>query len=324
MKARGSNSSASCLTAVFYSWLRACIIALVNDKRPWYERTAVASLRRLQLNRFPYLVYRVSPVLGKASVRIWYQYMSRLDKRREMVFMNYGYAGLDDVPPPVLLEPDEGDRYCLQLYHHLTNGIRLAGSDVLEVGSGRGGGCSYVARYLDPRSVTGLDLAQLAVDFCARKYAATGLRFVHGDAEALPFHDGEFDVVVNVESSHCYVSMSRFLSEVRRVLKPGGFLLFADVRPGDGLKTLRSQIDRSGFEVIREELITANVLRALELDEERKIQLIGDRVPWFVRSLFREFASTRGSATYKSFLKRRWEYVSYTLRSPSKPGEQPA
>jgi ubiquinone/menaquinone biosynthesis C-methylase UbiE len=286
-------------------------------EKPWYERAVEVGLRRLQLHRFPYLVYRISPGLGRVSVRAWYQHISRLDKQHNMTFMNYGFAGLDGAPPPALFAQDERDRYGIQLYHHLTSGIEMAGRDVLEVGSGRGGGCSYIARYVGPRSVTGLDVAGRAVDYCTSHHATAGLRFVQGDAEALPFAEGSFDVVINVESSHYYASMPRFLSEVRRVLRAGGLLLFTDFRTGRGLDTLRQQVAGSGFEVVREELITANVLLALQLDEERKLELINSKVPWLVRKVFKEFASTRGTATYESFNRRHWEYISFILRKPA-------
>ena len=285
--------------------------------KPWFERAVEAGLRRMQLHRVPYLVYRISPGLGKISVRVWYQYITRFDKHHEMVFMNYGFAGIDGAPPPILLEKDEADRYCIQLYHHLAGSIDMAGRDVLEVGSGRGGGSSYIARYLGPRSVTGLDVASRAVDYCSSHHVVPNLRFVQGDAESLPFSDASYDVVVNVESSHYYASMPRFLVEVRRVLRPGGFFLFTDFRPGRGRESLRRQIAGSGFEVMREKLITANVLRALQLDEERKVALIKSKVPWFVRKVFSEFASTTGTATYEGFRKRHWEYISLVLRKPA-------
>ena len=95
-----------------------------------------------------------------------------------MTFMNYGYAELADVDRLALDPSDEVNRYCIQLYHHLTSAVDIVGRDVLEVGCGRGGGSDFIARYLKPRSVTGLDIAHKAVDFCNSHYSVKGLSFV--------------------------------------------------------------------------------------------------------------------------------------------------
>jgi SAM-dependent methyltransferase len=50
-------------------------------------------------------------------------------------------------------------------------------------------------------------------------------------------------IAINVEASHCYADVPRFLAEVQRVLTPGGLLLFADFRRRDPeFNTLRRQI----------------------------------------------------------------------------------
>merc|ERR1719335_1617700 len=46
----------------------------------------------------------------------------------------------------------------------------------------------------------------------------------------LPFADGSMDVVLCIESSHCFADFERFLAEVRRVLRPGGRFSLADLR----------------------------------------------------------------------------------------------
>ena len=56
------------------------------------------------------------------------------------------------------------------------------------------------------------------------------MTFQQGDAENLPFDAEQFDVVLNVESSHTYPQMEKFLSEAHRVVQPGGHFLFADIR----------------------------------------------------------------------------------------------
>ena len=273
--------------------------------------------QRLRLNELPSQVFSLSPAVGLAIVRLWYHYLTYLDRDHEMTFMNYGYADTDpDAPLPALDQKDEGNRYCIQLYEHLTSGIDLMGRDVLEIGCGRGGGASFVARYLKPATLTGIDIASKAVEFCNRNFGTAGLTFARGDAEALDFGRDSFDAIINVESSHYYRSMPLFLAEVRRVLKAGGWFLLADFRKRDAIPALRRQLAEAGFEVVRETNITDNILRALELDNDRKLALIHKRVPWLFRKTFKEFASTRDSATYESFSKARWEYLSFVLRRP--------
>jgi ubiquinone/menaquinone biosynthesis C-methylase UbiE len=100
--------------------------------------------------------------------------------------------------------------------------------DVLEIGSGRGGGAAYLAHRLAPRRLAGLDVSAAATALARRRHGSVPpLEYRQGDAEALPFGVETFDLVLNVESAHCYASIPRFLAEVHRVLRPGGELLFA-------------------------------------------------------------------------------------------------
>src|SRR5262249_34888659 len=145
-------------------------------------------------------------------------------------FMNYGYAPSEQEKKLKLNPEDEIHRHPIQLYHYLTSKIEIEGKDVLEIGSGRGGGCNYIKRYFNPRKVTGLDIASNAVEFSRKTHRQKGLYYKQGNAEDLPFEDNYFDVVINVESCHAYGSVPKFLSEVYRVLTDGGYFLCTDLR----------------------------------------------------------------------------------------------
>ena len=91
---------------------------------------------------------------------VWRACYGALAKRvptPDWAFMNYGYAtaAADADTIPRLQPSDERDRLCIQLYLHAIDHADLRGKDVLEVGSGRGGGASYISRYLQPRAMTG-------------------------------------------------------------------------------------------------------------------------------------------------------------------------
>src|SRR5437764_15018685 len=91
----------------------------------------------------------ISPSLGRAMIRSWYQMLVVLDREREISFMNYGYADIDPSTKELKLGEGEGaNRFCIQLYQHVAGAVDLSGKNVVEVGSGRGGGASYIARHL--------------------------------------------------------------------------------------------------------------------------------------------------------------------------------
>ncbi len=214
----------------------------------------------------------------------------------DWTFMNYGYVPLDGDPRCIELQAgDETERTCAQLYHRVAAGMDLAGTDVLEVSSGRGGGASYIHRYLDPRSTTGLDISGQQVAFCRRVHRAPGLEFEQGDAESLPFADASFDAVVNVEASFCYGDIDRFFAEVRRVLRPGGHFLYADLRLAHEVEGFMAALERSGLDGLEAEDITGNVVAALKIDGARRARWTDERSPAILRSIMRTFGGAEGS-----------------------------
>ncbi|HUF37146.1 MAG TPA: class I SAM-dependent methyltransferase [Anaerolineales bacterium] len=261
------------------------------------------------------LVDRLFPSIAYNFSKRWFEFLSSRDSGRHMLFMNYGYEAEQPVP---LSEADEPDRYSIQLYHRVAGGVDLSGLDVLEVGSGRGGGASYVRRRLGPARVVGVDLAESAVDFCRGHYAVPGLTFQRGDAEALAFPDGSFDAVINIESSSCYERPERFFAEVGRVLRPGGHFLYADVRARDGFPEWERQLAASGLEELEREDITERVLAALDRDSGRRRRLIVAMVPWGLRRVFTEFAAVPGSKYfYEAMIRGEKVYRRHVYRKPN-------
>jgi SAM-dependent methyltransferase len=257
---------------------------------------------------------RVSPRFRRLMMKSWYETLVVLDRERDITFMNYGYSGLDTSTNEIALnDGEQANRYCIQLYHHLAAAIDLKGKDVVEVGSGRGGGASYIARYLRPRSMKGIDFSKKAIEFCRKYYSVDGLSFSQGDAENLPLADSSVDVIVNLESSHCYGSMTKFLSEVYRVLRPDGHFLFSDHRDHDKLNLLREQLKASGLRLVKETDITLNVVRALDLDNDRKQRMIVQKCPRVLRREAEEFAAMKGTRAYRTFKSGYSRYLSFVL-----------
>jgi ubiquinone/menaquinone biosynthesis C-methylase UbiE len=255
------------------------------------------------------------PGFRKITAKWMYQAMGRFLKQEHWTYMNYGYATINGHEMiPELDSADEAYRLSFQLYHHLAQEIDMENKSVLEVGSGRGGGASMIKKYHKAKNVTGLDYSGLAVKLSNKNLGREGLVFIKGDAEKLPFRKETFDAVINVESSHCYDSMTDFLYEVKKVLRPGGHFLFTDFRYSHEIDELENHLHESGMKILKKRDITTNVLRALDEDHDRRMQVISENVPRpFIRQ-FREFAGVKNSVVYKQFENRNSVYLSYVLQ----------
>lgn len=106
------------------------------------------------------------------------------------------------------------------------------GRTVLDLGCAGG----FMAEALARRGaqVTGIDPAEGAVASARAHAAAEGLaiRYDTGMGEALPYRDATFDAVVCVDVLEHVTDLDAVLTEVERVLRPGGWFLFDTINTG--------------------------------------------------------------------------------------------
>jgi SAM-dependent methyltransferase len=254
--------------------------------------------------------------IRKAIWRLWYPFLTRRLREDDVLFLNYAYEEDPFMALPLLRE-DEPNRACIQLYHHVACQVALAGRKVLEISCGHGGGASYLTRTFRPQQYTALDLNPVGIAFCRKRHVVDGLAFIQGDAEDLPFSAKSFDVIINIEASHCYPRFSTFLTEVARVLRPGGFFLYADFRFNDGIATWEQALATSPLRLIGRKNINAEVLRGMNLNSRRSLKLIERHLPGFLHSLGRDFAGVAGSRIYQALERNEVAYRSGCLQKPT-------
>lgn len=111
------------------------------------------------------------------------------------------------------------------------------GDHILDVGSGIGGPARYVATRFGCR-VTGIDLTP---EFCDVARHLTRLlrlddrvRFEVANALSMPFPDAAFDGAYSINVAMNIADKGAFYRELHRVLKPGGWLVLAEIVKGQG------------------------------------------------------------------------------------------
>lgn len=95
---------------------------------------------------------------------------------------------------------------------------------------------------------TGLDLSQIMLSQCQQFMSSkkVPIDLIIGDATFLPFSDGYFDVALNYGAINGYSNIKKALSEMSRVVKTGGKVLFLD----EQLYSEASSIERIYFKKV--------------------------------------------------------------------------
>ncbi|MBI5451593.1 MAG: malonyl-ACP O-methyltransferase BioC [Gammaproteobacteria bacterium] len=128
--------------------------------------------------------------------------------------------------------------------------LRATPTQIADIGAGTGTLTAALARRYPSAQLLALDLAPQMLQLTRRRqpWRSRVLRRMHcicGDAEALPLATQRFDMLISSLTMQWCNDLDRTLQEFRRVLRPGGVLMFATFGP-DTLRELRhcwSQVD---------------------------------------------------------------------------------
>lgn len=157
--------------------------------------------------------------------------MSDLDEIRAAYgeYTAHGRERLWDVRNPgfARLAADR-DRRIVEL---VASSLPSAGGRVLDVGCGTGHGRVVVGEAAPDVDYVGLDLLEDRIE--QSRASHPGSEFVVASADAMPFPDGSFDVALAVtlfSSLPTPALEERVAAEIARVLRPGGWLVWYDIR----------------------------------------------------------------------------------------------
>ncbi|MCY7293598.1 MAG: class I SAM-dependent methyltransferase, partial [Ferruginibacter sp.] len=96
---------------------------------------------------------------------------------------------------------------------------------VLDIASGEGYGSNLIAGHAS--QAIGVDICPDAIARANTKYKKNNLKFLEGSADAIPLANAFADVVVSFETLEHHDKHEEMLAEVKRVLKPDGFLIMS-------------------------------------------------------------------------------------------------
>ena len=101
----------------------------------------------------------------------------------------------------------------------------VQGKNVLDIACGEGYGSNLLAETAE--MVKGVDIDESTITKAKNKYGRKNLSFVTGSVEKIPFDASSFDVVTSFETLEHISAHDTMLTEIKRVLRPGGVLLIS-------------------------------------------------------------------------------------------------
>jgi demethylmenaquinone methyltransferase/2-methoxy-6-polyprenyl-1,4-benzoquinol methylase len=118
--------------------------------------------------------------------------------------------------------------------------VALAPQQILDVATGTGDVAIMTCNMLRPEKIVGVDISQGMLQIGREKIAKAGLAekisLRQADSAALPFEDDSFDAITVAFGVRNFQELEKGLSEMRRVLKPGGKLIVLEFsRPSNAI-----------------------------------------------------------------------------------------
>ncbi len=249
----------------------------------------------------------------------WRSFYDLLSRRLETVgldkvsyFLNYGYVPTDSHnESPFIIREGTFNANSVRLVFEVIGSLDLNDRTVVEIGCGRGGNSALVAEKFSAQ-VIGIDMSAEAIAFCRRTHLNPSTDFRVGDALNIPLDDDSCDAIINVESSHSYGNLPKFLAQVHRICRPGGWFLHTDFLSPEDWDFVRMRLKALGFSTKSDRDITANVLASRDQASSNYEQVYGDG-----SARVANFLALPGSAIYEQLRAGLLEYR--ILRSQLRP-----
>jgi SAM-dependent methyltransferase len=240
----------------------------------------------------------------------WRSFYDLLSRRLENVgladvsfFLNYGYAPTDsNNESSFIIREGTFNANSVRLVFEVIGSLDLNDCTIVEIGCGRGGNSALVAEKFNAQ-VIGIDMSPEAITFCRRRHVSPSTDFRVGNALDIPLDDASCDAVINVESSHSYGNLPKFLSQVRRICRSGGWFLHTDFLSPEDWDYIRMRLKALDFSTESDRDITANVLASRDQASSNYEQVYGDG-----NARVANFLALPGSAIYEQLRAGLLEY----------------
>jgi ubiquinone/menaquinone biosynthesis C-methylase UbiE len=211
---------------------------------------------------------------------------SETGERYEFTFNTWGYKW-PEAWGPSPIRKDDPQRYGKNAYTGLFQfeqakkyiAERNGKVHVVEMGCGTGAGAHHICKNVLPEcTYEAVDMQEAAIRTCRRKFVPElggRLKATCADATHLDIKDGVADFIV-VNETHvtemageCTDEDRRFFATAKRLLKPGGYIVWGNAIPDSTWKPCLDYLDSIGMKTIESRDVTKEAVLARDEDAQR-------------------------------------------------------
>ncbi len=119
----------------------------------------------------------------------------------------------------------------------------------LDVGCGNGAFTELLVERCAPSEVQGIDPSEEQLSFARDRASTAMVEFQQGDAQALPFEDGVFDIAAMALAINLIPDPAKAVEEMARVVRPGGWVatyMWDFLGGGFTMEPIRQALDEMG------------------------------------------------------------------------------
>ena len=165
----------------------------------------------------------------------------------------------------------------------------LSKANMVDIGCGTGYLFEHLPNNQAQSTVVALDIAENMLKFAKQKHAdKCHVNYVLADFDDLPFADHSFDFVISNLALQWSLNLNKTLSEINRILKPGGVFLFSTLgeRTFQELDDTKPKINRNYFKSKQDWLAATEIFKAEQLAISNDLLTVGyDSLAHFITEI---------------------------------------
>jgi len=163
-------------------------------------------------------------IRGSGSFKMYYRLLNELYK------IVYG-RNLMLHFPFYMNDQESFEQRQINLVEHCISGFSdFSNKTLLEVGCGNGANCHYISSEHPNIQVIGIDLNRENIEIAIENKSTDKIKFIVDDAQKLEnIDDNSIDLLICIESALHYPDKHEFFNQIKRVLRPDGEFVIADI-----------------------------------------------------------------------------------------------